>query len=173
MKMFKQSNTVSYYYADFWPTNPHKLTVLLCRWQSLSQQLNEPYRNRIQPAGAADCVTYWYLPVISSVKHNTYFLDMLINKHQRKSIIFIRQTQLTALVINYESWLDYRIVLFVKQLAACLISRKHGFNLRHIHVGYVVDKVALRMTVSKSFGFPRQYFSSVVPRAFIQLSLTL
>jgi hypothetical protein len=54
------------------------------------------------------------------------------------------------------------VVPYLRRLVAGLSPRRQGFAPRSIHVEFVVDKAALRQVLSKFFGFPCQYHSTVV-----------
>jgi hypothetical protein len=52
------------------------------------------------------------------------------------------------------SWLStFKAVPWLRRLVAGLSARRPGFNLGSVHLGFVVDKVALGQVFSKYFGF--------------------
>jgi hypothetical protein len=56
---------------------------------------------------------------------------------------------------------------WLRRLVAGISQRSTGFTSGSVHVGFVVDKVALGQVSSELFGFPCQYHSTVALYTYI------
>jgi hypothetical protein len=57
-------------------------------------------------------------------------------------------------IVRPEGWSQWKAVPWLRRLAAGLPPRRPGFDPLSVHVGFVVDKVALGQVFPESFGFP-------------------
>jgi hypothetical protein len=63
----------------------------------------------------------------------------------------------------FPKYFRFRAMPWLTQLVTGLSPRRPGFDPRSVHVGFVVDKVALGQVFSEYFGFPRQFHSTGAP----------
>ena len=57
----------------------------------------------------------------------------------------------------------------LRQLAADFLHGRTWLNARRVHMGYIVDRIALGQDVFEYVSFPCQYHPKNVPYSFIHL----